>query len=54
MKRTNGASRNLTYRYNQLISEEIDRKKLSQNDSRGEFLEKVNSSKYDNNIFLFL
>lgn len=54
MKKTNGASRNLTYRYNQLISEEIDRKKLLQNDSRGEFLEKVNNSKYDISLFLIL
>jgi hypothetical protein len=54
MKRTNGASRNLTYRYNQLISEEMDKRKFSQNDSRGEFLEKMNNSKYDNSLFIIL
>ena len=44
MKRTKGISKNLTYRYNQLISEEMDKRK-SQNDSRGEILEKINGNK---------
>ena len=44
MKRTRGISRNLTYRYSQLISEEMDKRK-SQNDSRGEILEKTNGTK---------
>ena len=39
MKRAYGAWRNLTYKYNHLLSEEIDRKK-SQNDSRGEIMDK--------------
>ena len=46
MKRTKGISKNLTYRYNQLISEEMDkRKSQNQNDSRGEILEKTNGTK---------
>ena len=44
MKKTRGVSRNLTFRYNQLISEESDKRK-NQNDSKGEILEKVKGSK---------
>lgn len=44
MRKTRGASRNLTIRYNQLINEETDRRK-SQNDSKGEMLDKVKASK---------
>ena len=44
MRKTRGASRNLTNRYIQLINEETDRRK-SQNDSKGEMLDKVKASK---------
>lgn len=44
MRKTRGVSRNLTFRYNQLITEESDKRK-SQNDSRGEILEKAKVSK---------
>ena len=44
MRKTRGTIRNLTYRYNQLISEEMDRKKAL-NDSKGEMLDKVKVSK---------
>ena len=43
-KRTKGAIRDLTYKYNQFVSEEIDRKK-SQNDSQGEIIEQINGKK---------
>ena len=39
MKKTYGATKNLTYKYNQLVSEELDGRK-SQNGSKGEMLEK--------------
>ncbi len=39
MRRVYGACRNLTYKYNHFVSEEMDRKK-SQNDSRGEIMDK--------------
>ena len=44
MRKTRGASRNLTIRYNQFINEESDKRK-SQNDSKGEMLDKVKASK---------
>ena len=44
MRKTRGASRNLTFRYNQLITEESDKRK-SQNGSRGEILDKTKGSK---------
>jgi hypothetical protein len=43
-KRTKGAIRDLTYKYNQFVSEEIDRKK-SQNDSQGEIIDQINGKK---------
>jgi hypothetical protein len=43
-KRTKGAIRDLTYKYNQFVSEEMDRKK-SQNDSQGEIIDQINSKK---------
>ena len=43
-KRTKGAIRDLTYKYNQFVSEEIDRKK-SQNDSHGEIIDQINGKK---------
>lgn len=42
MKKVYGGWRNLTYKYNQLLSEEIDKRK-SQNGSRGEMLDKNGS-----------
>ena len=44
MRKTGGVSRNLTFRYNQLVSEEMDKKK-SQTDSKGEMLDKTNGKK---------
>ena len=44
MRRSRGTIRNLTFRYNQLISEEMDKKKAL-NDSRGEMLDKIKNSK---------
>lgn len=44
MKKNYGMSRNLTFKYNQLLSEEMDRRK-SQNGSRGEMIEKTKGSK---------
>ena len=44
MRKTFGISRNLAYRYNQLISEESDRRK-SNEDSKGEILDKRTGSK---------
>ena len=44
MRKTRGASRNLMFKFNQFISDELDRKKL-QNDSSGEILDKIGSSK---------
>ena len=44
MRKTGGASRNLTFRYNQLVSEEMDKRK-PQNDSKGEILDKPNGKK---------
>ena len=43
-KRTLGTMRDLTYKYNQFVSEEADRKK-SQNDSHGEIIDKINGKK---------
>ena len=42
MKKTCGATKNLTYKYNQLVTEEYERRK-SQNGSKGEMLEKIGS-----------
>lgn len=44
MRKAGGVSRNLTFRYNQFVSEEMDKRK-SQNDSRGEILDKSNGKK---------
>ena len=44
LKRAKGAIRDLTYKYNQFVSEEIDRKK-SQNDSHGEIIDQINGKK---------
>ena len=44
MKKNYGMSRNLTSRYNQYLSEEIDKRKY-QNGSRGEIFEKTKGSK---------
>lgn len=54
-KRTKGAMRDLTYKYNQFVSEEIDRRK-SQHDSQGEIIDKINGKKYfiSFNILLYL
>jgi hypothetical protein len=43
-KRSKGVIRDLTYKYNQFVSEEMDRKK-SQNDSHGEIIDKINGKK---------
>ena len=37
MRKTRGASKDLTFKYNQLVSDKIERKKL-QNDSSGDGL----------------
>ena len=44
MRRTCGATRNLTSRFSQLKSEEMDRQRPL-NDSRGEMIEKIKDSK---------
>ena len=42
--RSKGAFRDLTYKYNQFVSEEIDKRK-SNNNSEGEKIEKINGKK---------
>ena len=44
MRRTQGVSRNLLFKFNQYLSDEFDRKK-AQNDSNGEILDKAGSKK---------
>ena len=42
--RSKGALRDLTYKYNQFLSEEMDKRK-SNNNSEGEKIEKINGKK---------
>ena len=44
MRRTQGVSRNLMFKYNQFTTDVLDRKKI-QNDSTGEILDKSGSKK---------
>ncbi len=44
MRRTQGVSRNLMFKFNQFTSDVLDRKKI-QNDSSGEILDKSGSKK---------
>ena len=42
--RTKGVIRDLTYKFNQFASEELDKRK-SHNDSQGEIIDKINIKK---------